>query len=146
MKIYVASSWRNIIQPTVVEKLKAEGFDVYDFRHPTDNDNGFRWSDIDKNWESWTPEEFAKKLRHPIAEDGYNKDMLALNLADIVVMVMPCGRSAHLELGYAVGRMKKTAILLCNGEPELMYRMATNIFTEIPSLISWVKKQAEAQK
>ena len=34
-KIYVASSWRNKYYPEVVERLKKEGHDVYDFRnHP----------------------------------------------------------------------------------------------------------------
>lgn len=32
--IYVASSWRNPYYPEVVNRLKAEGHDVYDFRNP----------------------------------------------------------------------------------------------------------------
>ena len=141
MKIYVASSWRNQRQPVVVEKLKAEGFDVYDFRHPETGENGFHWYEIDKNWQTWTPYEFIRKLKHPLAEIGYNKGIIALNNADVVVLVSPCGRSAHLELGYAVGRLKKTAILLCNGEPEIMYRMATKVFSDISCLIYWLKQQ-----
>lgn len=43
--------------------------------------------------------------------------------ADVCVLVMPCGRSAHLEAGWFVGAGKPTLILLENGEPELMYRM-----------------------
>jgi hypothetical protein len=31
----------------------------------------------------------------------------------------------HLELGFVAGMGKPTAILLSDGEPELMYRMAT---------------------
>lgn len=33
-KIYVASSWRNSYYPDVVNKLRATGHDVYDFRNP----------------------------------------------------------------------------------------------------------------
>ena len=143
MKIYVASSWLNKVQPVVISKLKEAGFDVYDFRHPTPDDSGFYWSEIDKDWKYWTSEQFVKCLKHPIAESGYNKDMYALNKSDVVILVMPCGRSAHLEFGYAVGRCKHTAILLCDGEPELMYKMASMIFTNIPTLLSWVKHQEE---
>jgi hypothetical protein len=49
--------------------------------------------------------------------------MGALEDCTCCVLVMPCGRSAHLELGYAVGAGKKSIILLSDGEPELMYRM-----------------------
>jgi len=34
MKIYVASSWRNTIYPTVVDDLVRAGFDVFYFRNP----------------------------------------------------------------------------------------------------------------
>ena len=49
-KIYVASSWRNDNQPEVVEKLKDAGHEVYDFRHPSVDNNGFGWSEIDPDW------------------------------------------------------------------------------------------------
>lgn len=42
-KIYVASSWRNPYQPTVVEKLRECGHEVYDFRNPPKR-KGFAWS------------------------------------------------------------------------------------------------------
>lgn len=41
MKIYVASSWRNAYQPQVVDALRKEGNEVYDFRNPAEGDNGF---------------------------------------------------------------------------------------------------------
>ena len=33
-RIYVASSWRNALQPGVVTKLRRDGHEVYDFREP----------------------------------------------------------------------------------------------------------------
>jgi nucleoside 2-deoxyribosyltransferase len=141
MKVYVASSWRNKQQPLVVEELKKEGFEVYNFRNPEPGDTGFHWSDISEDWKSWTPEQFIIALNHPISELGYNKDMVALNEADIVILVMPCGRSSHLELGYAVGSGKWTAILLSDEqvEPEMMYRMASKVFVDVDNLVCWAK-------
>jgi nucleoside 2-deoxyribosyltransferase len=130
MKIYVASSWRNDFQPYVVACLRNIGHDVYDFKNPAEGDNGFHWSEIDPNWKEWTPEQLREAHKHPLAVAGFKKDMDALIECDICVLVMPCGRSAHLEAGYAVGAGKPTAILLADGEPELMYKMArvcTNI-------------------
>lgn len=124
MKIYVASSWRNIQQPVVVQALRDAGHEVYDFKQPVPGDNGFHWTEIDGGWKQWTPERFKAALDHPIAQDGYEKDMGALKSCDVCVLVMPCGRSAHLEAGYAIGAGKPTFILLADGEPELMYKMA----------------------
>ena len=138
MKVYVASSWRNPDQPRVVQDLRSEGHDVYDFRHPVDGDNGFHWSEIDPEWEGWSYTKFIRALDHPIAERGYKFDMDALMSADAVVLVMPCGRSAHLELGYAIGAGKPTAILLADGEPELMYKMVSYLTGDVRQIISWL--------
>lgn len=124
MKVYVASSWRNAFQPHVVTALRAIGHEVYDFKQPVPGDNGFHWTEIDGGWKQWTPERFRAALDHPIAQAGYRKDMDALEGCDSLVLVMPCGRSAHLEAGFALGAGKPTAILLADGEPELMYKMA----------------------
>jgi hypothetical protein len=123
MKIYVASSWRNKRQQGVVQYLREQGHEVYDFKNPTADNRGFHWSDIDPEWQKWTAPRFRRGLEHDLARDGFGKDMDALKWADAVVLVQPCGRSAHLELGWAVGAGKFTAILLTDGEPELMYKM-----------------------
>lgn len=118
-KIYVASSWRNEKQPEVVQALRDDAHFVYDFKDA----DGFHWSEIDPNWKSWDSETFVDALQHPLAIKGFDRDMHALSHADICVLVMPCGRSAHLEAGWAVGAGKPTAVLLSGGEPELMYSM-----------------------
>ena len=137
MKLYIASSWRNQLQPSVVDTLRDRGHEVYDFRNPMDGDNGFHWSEIDPNWQEWTPIQFKQNLCHPIAIAGYNTDFEAMLWADACVLVLPCGRSAHLEAGYFVGAKKKLIILVDNSEPELMYNLADgNICTTIDEVCS----------
>lgn len=138
MKVYVASSWRNPYQQRVVQDLRAEGHEVYDFRHPIEGEDEFHWSEIDPKWELWSYSQFIGALDHPLAERVYRNDMYALASADAVVLVMPSGRSAHLELGYAIGAGKRTAILLDGGEPELMYKMASYLTGDIGHIISWL--------
>jgi hypothetical protein len=141
MKIYVASSWRNLIQPGVVGALRAAGHEVYDFRNPP-NGSAFSWSAIDPNWQSWTPDEHVDALKHPMAVAGFNSDMEALRACDCVVLVLPCGRSAHLELGWAVGAGKKTYVLEMEPiEPDLMYAMCDGIFTEWSDLLDAFVKE-----
>ena len=131
----MASSWRNIVQPDVVRILIEAGHEVYDFRNPHKQDAGFHWSDIDSDWEQWSSDKLIDGLEHPLASKGFMTDMEGLDWADAVVMVMPCGRSSHLELGYAVGNRKKTIILLSQSEPELMYKMADYLVTDIDQML-----------
>ena len=98
MNIYVASSWRNAQQPFVVHTLRNDGHDVYDFK-----EHGFNWAEIDPDWRTWSPERYRACLDHPIARAGFAHDMAALRDCEACVLVRPCGISAHLELGWAVG-------------------------------------------
>lgn len=145
MKIYVASSWRNEKQQDIVKALREAGFEVYDFKNPKPGDNGFHWSEIDKDWKQWTPEQFRNGLKDPYALAGFGSDMGALKNCDACVLVNPCGRSAHLELGYAVGAGKRTIILLNPGdEPELMYKMVDSICVTVEEVIEALKKTRDA--
>jgi hypothetical protein len=124
-RIYVASSWRNAHQPAVVSSLRSLGHEVYDFRNPEPGGTGFSWSEIDPNWQRWTPEEYARALQHPIAERGYGLDIGALRWCEDCVLVLPSGRSASWELGYAMGQGKNGFVFSPEkNEPELMYREA----------------------
>lgn len=149
-KVYVASSWRNVIQGTVVQDLREAGFEVYDFRHPTEGNDGFQWEEIDHDWQEWGTDEFVKALKHPTAQRGFKYDMNALAECDACVLLLPCGRSAHLEAGYAVGAGKKLCILnppcFDPPEPELMYKMADIVTEDMNKIIRLIAAEPECQK
>lgn len=136
-RVYVASSWRNEIQQSIVTLLRGLGHQVYDFRapHATGPDRGrrgqgFSWSEIDPTWRSWTPEQARNALDHTVARDGFGSDMDALKCCDVCVLVLPSGRSAHLEAGWASGAGKGLVIVQFAAlEAELMYLMADAIVT-----------------
>jgi len=124
-KIYVASSWRNLHQPLVVQALRELGHDVYDFRHPPGG-AGFGWEQVNGDWRSWSTEQYREALKHPVARAGFASDMKTLRECDAYVLVMPCGRSANWELGFAMGEGKPGFVVqLEPAEPELMYSEAT---------------------
>ncbi|MGE5510277.1 MAG: hypothetical protein ACM31O_03385 [Bacteroidota bacterium] len=126
--IYVATSWRNPYQPAIVKELRAHGHDVYDFRNPPNGNNGFRWSEVDPRWQSWDADAYRAKLAHPRAQAGFRSDFDGMQWADTGLLVLPCGRSAHLELGWMAGAGKRTIILTRDGEePELMALLADHI-------------------
>jgi hypothetical protein len=86
--------------------LREAGHSVYDFRNPAPGDTGFGWHQVvEEKWQT-SPGRVKDPLRfrdqvltHPIAKAAFEKDMTALKEADCTVLVLPCGRSAHLELG-----------------------------------------------
>lgn len=137
MKVYVASSWRNEHYVHVLRALRNDGHEVYDFKNPA---SAFDWRDIDEAWRCWSPRRMVAALDHPLAHAGFSSDMAALREAEAVVLVQPCGISSHLELGYAVGAGKHTAVLVQSGEPELMYKMVGKLATSIAEVREWLKE------
>jgi len=147
VKIYVASSWRNEKQPEVVKALREAGHDVYDFRAPPGKNTGFHWSEIDPDWKSWSPEEFREQVRlHPLATAGFEGDFEAMQNADACVLVLPSGRSAHLEAGWFTGQDRLTIVLLHDGEPELMYKLTDHLCLDIEEVVKVCNGYAEAYK
>lgn len=135
MRIYVASSWRNPKQPEVIERLRSIGHEVYDFRNPSPGNTGFSWSEIDPNWQDWDASCYLAALDHPLAEAGFHSDFQAMEWADVCVLVQPCGRSAHLEMGWFIGRCKTTIMMLDDHiEPELMVKMCDEVVDGLDSL------------
>lgn len=147
-RIYLASSWRNTQQIETLHRLRTAGHETYDFRNPAvawtsldrhDESSGFRWSDIDPAWETWSPWAFTQALATDEAERGFNHDRWAMEQSEVGVLLLPCGRSAHLEAGYFAGHPDKSLHILIPAElpePELMYRMADGIHLSIDSLLA----------
>jgi hypothetical protein len=139
MKVYVASSWRNPIQDVIVITLRNVGHEVYDFKNPRPGNTGFSWREIEPGWEHWSARQFRSALGHPIAVEGFGLDMAALRWCEACVLVLPCGRSAHMELGWACGAGKRTIALVMDEvgphEPELMYSMLDAVCLSIHEMI-----------
>ena len=117
MRVYVASSWRNPWQPGVVKLLRSLGHDVYDFREPTPGERGFSWREVDPDWKNWSPERYRTGLRHEVARAGFENDRAALAGCDVCVAVQPYGTSTAMEVGWAAGAGKRTAVLFPVGMP-----------------------------
>ena len=143
-KVYVASSWRNEAQESLVKELRLIGFDVYDFKHPDDGKPGFKWSKLDEKWQNWSMEQYRKALKDDYAKFGFNRDFDAMKEADICVLCLPCGRSAHLEAGWMKGAGKRVIAFIPPGssiEPELMYGLLDGIALSIQDVSRLLKIQ-----
>jgi hypothetical protein len=125
MKIYVASSWRNLVYPGIVHALKRCGHDVYDFRNPPGG-TGFNWSQTGYELGPFgrvSVETYRKMISTDVAEQGYRSDLMALESCHVVVGVLPFGRSASWECGYAMANGKDCYLVAFDDiEPDLMFR------------------------
>jgi hypothetical protein len=150
MKIYLASSWRNEKYDSTRVFLEKLGNTVYDFKN---EETAFEWKEIDPDFEMHGPlktvnmsaERFVKALQHPFARLGYESDAHAIYTADLTVLLLPCGRSAHAEFGMAVGqghvrKGKYTIVFLDDpiSEPEIVYLGATAVVKNLDELKSAV--------
>lgn len=116
--------------------LKTAKLDVYDFK----DKDGFNWDDIAPSNEAWSFDTYKEALDHPLAIAGFNRDWEAMQASDTFILSNPCGRSAHLELGWAVGQGKKTAIFMPkqDGNNDLMYRMVDLVTDDMMELLQWL--------
>lgn len=140
-KVYAASSWRNEHFDSLVKELRILGYEVYDFKHP-EGGPGFQWDEIDKNWQGWTMEEYREALKNEYARFGFGRDFDAMRAADICILCLPCGRSAHLEAGWMKGAGKKVIAFIPPSvriEPELMYGLLDGIALSIQELSQMMK-------
>lgn len=119
--VYIASSWRNLYQPGIVAMLRSAGIPCYDFRNPESGNSGFSWSEIHPDWKNWTPAQWRAALDHPIAKRGYDFDRRGMDRADCCVLVLPSGRSAHMEAAFMAACGKPVFTLALEPvEPDLM--------------------------
>ena len=148
MRIYIASSWKN--QQTVISLarlLEDEGFNVDAFCRATDTRYAFHWSELVDSGDDLKNYDAIEMLADPRTQRAYTEDKKWLDWADTVIMLMPCGRSSHLEAGYAKGQGKRLYIYgeFRKGEFEVMYGFADGLFRieELPKLLTELKARQE---
>jgi len=147
VKIYLASSWRNVYQSTALAMLRGYGFEVYDFKNPAPGNTGFGWKQCDPELvENLSVKRLRRVLAHPVAVAGFFCDFDAMYEADACVLLLPSGMSAHLEAGWFAGAGKPVAVLAPEiREPELMYKMfdtprgSTPLFETVDEVVAHLR-------
>lgn len=137
--IYLIGSLRNPKVPEVAAKLRAAGHDVFDDWFAAGPEADDYW----QKYEQTKGNNYKQGLAGYAADHVFKFDHFHLNRCDIAVLLLPAGKSGHLELGYAIGRGKKGYILFDDGMPErwdVMYLFAEAVFYDVDSLIKEIAK------
>ena len=77
----------------------------------------------------------------------FDFDVAHLDRADVVVLVLPAGKSAHMEFGWAIGQGKRGYILLEAEDPtrwDVMYKFATGMTSSVEGLIKMIGEGASS--
>lgn len=133
MKVYLASSWKNAKKVReIANTLRDQGHEVDDF---TDDSMGrftFSASEITEDHMKLNAKNFMKEEK---TQRAFKEDKARIDWCDVLICILPCGLSAHMELGYAAGHGKKVILYAPLGfEPgkwEVMYGFADVITDNI---------------
>lgn len=138
--IYVMGSLKNPKVPECANYLRQNGFRVFDEWYAAG-------PSADKAWKHYAQHirglSYRDALNLPFVETAFRFDMEHLAIAQAGVMVMPAGKSAHVELGLFIGQGKK-CFILHDGEPagdewELMPKLATGMAYSLDELVAMMK-------
>ena len=139
--VYVVSSLRNPKVQDVAAKLRGVGLDVYDDWASPGPETDTWWQE----YEQARGRTFHEALEGWHALQVFEHDKRHLDRCDGVVLVLPAGKSAHLEFGYAIGS-GKWGIILLDGEPErfdIMYRFANHVAYSVEDVVTLVEEYSE---
>jgi nucleoside 2-deoxyribosyltransferase len=131
--VYIMGSMRCLRVPEVAKALRSIGWEAFDDWYSPGPETDDKWQE----YERARGRTFAEALAGYHAKDVFDFDKHHLDRCDRGVLVLPAGKSAHIELGYLRG-CGKPAYILMDGEPErydIMYLFATKIFTSLDDLL-----------
>lgn len=137
MKIYLIGSLRNPKVPILAEELRAQGHSVFDDWFAAGPEADDYW----QRYERGRGHDFKTALEGLAVGHIFNFDREHLFKSDIGILMLPAGKSGHLELGIFVGQEKKTYIIL-DGEPErfdIMYKFVTKVCFDKDELFAELK-------
>lgn len=139
MILYLIGSMKNPQIPEIANRIReATGFEVFDDWHCVGPEADDYW----KDYELRRGHSYAKALQGWHAKNVFNFDKYHLDRADATVLVLPAGRSAHLELGYMIGCGKPGFILLDGADCrfDVMYQFATGVASTEAELLTMLKE------
>lgn len=136
--IYVIGALKNPEVPDVAKRLREAGFEVFDDWHAAGPEADDYW----QKYEIARGHEYKEALRGYPARHVYEYDKHHLDRASAGVLVLPAGKSGHLELGYLIGQGKPAYILL-SGEPErwdVMYQFAEGVYYDVEDMLDAIRQ------
>ena len=134
--VYVIGSLRNPCIPQVSKALRDAKHEVFDDWHAAGPEADDCW----KRYEQERGRTYIEALSGYAARHVFDFDKLHLDRCDTAVLVLPAGKSGHLELGYMLGKGKRGFVLLeeSNDRWDVMYQFATGVAVSLEKLVELI--------
>jgi hypothetical protein len=131
--IYLIGSLRNPEVPKIANHIReATGLEVFDDWYAAGPEADDKWRDYERH----RGRSFREALGGLAAKNVFTFDRTNLERADTAILVLPAGKSGHLELGWILGGGKRGYILIDDPERwDVMYQFATGVFDQLDHLI-----------
>ncbi len=125
--IYLIGSLRNSEVPAIATALRERGWDVFDDWYAAGPEADDYW----QKYETARGHNYREALSGYAARHVFKFDKAHIERCDVGLLVLPAGKSGHLELGYMLGTGKPGYILLPEKTDryDVMYKFATDVFT-----------------
>jgi nucleoside 2-deoxyribosyltransferase len=131
--IYLIGSLRNPEVPNIANNLRAAGFEVFDDWYAAGPEADDYW----KQYEEFRGRTYMEALAGAAAKNVFEFDRRNIESSDSVILVLPAGKSGHLELGWAIGRGKRGYILLDSPDRwDVMYQFASLVTDDLNQIIA----------
>ncbi len=105
---------------------------------------GRRADDHWKEYEQARGRTYKQALGGWAARHVFEFDKFHLDRVDAGVLILPAGRSCHLEMGYLAGQEKPTYVLMDNPDRwDVMYQFATGITFSMEELVDRIQGEQE---
>ena len=135
-KIYLIGSLRDKRIPEIANEIREKtGHEVFDDWFSP----GPRADDHWKEYETARGHTYKQALQGYAAKHIFGFDKFHLDRSDIGVLILPSGKSCHLELGYMIGKGKLGYVLMDDPDRyDVMYQFATGIAFSMEELIQMI--------
>ena len=133
-KLYIGGSLRNPAVLTIAQAVKESGIEVFADWACAGPHADDAWRDYEKAM-GYT---YIEALCRPAARNVFDFDKRHLDASDAFLLVLPSGRSAHMELGYMVGKGKRTCVLIDDPDRwDVMYQFADLVTDSPERALEW---------
>ena len=137
--VYLMGSLRNPRIPVVADQLRGLGLAVFDEWHAAGPGADDAW----QAYEQMRGHTYEQALAGYPACHVFEYDKTHVDASRIGVLLLPAGKSGHLELGYMLGK-GKPGYIVYEGAVErydVMYKFATRVFGNVDDLFRVLEKR-----
>lgn len=139
LRVHIIGSLQNPEVPLLGNRLRELGFDAFDAWWGAGKDADRSW----QTYENIRGRAYGDALYGEAAYNIFAWDVERMNIADVAVLLLPAGKSGHIEFGYMMG-LGIPGYVLFDDQPErydLMYQFAHNVFFNVDDFLATLDRE-----